>query len=375
MIYLDYAATTPMSATALEVYEQVARSFYGNPNSLHDIGSTALTLLEKARVELAELIGCEAEGVYFTSSGSDANITALQSMIKAHKQKGNHIITSQIEHSSINNLFKKLELEGFEITYVPVNEFGLIDPEDVKNAINDRTILASIHHANGEIGVVQQINAIGEILAKQSVLFHCDAVQALGKIPIDIRAAQIDSLSISSHKVYGPKGVGMAYMNPMMKWSPQIPGTSHEGGFRPGTVDVPGILSFATSTKMVCNDLIEENERIRGLRATLLQRFKELKLPIEMEGMIENNLPHVLGLRVLGIEGQYVMLECNRRGIAISTGSACQVGNQEPSRMMMALGKSEAEAKQFIRLSFGKYTTKEDIDKTADVFHELVDQY
>lgn len=376
MIYLDHAATTKMSDEAIHVYSQVARSYYGNPSSMHDVGSNAANLLEMARIELAEILQCEQEGIHFTSGGSDANVIALQSMLEAHKHRGNHIITSPFEHASIDNFFRKMEMNGFQITYLPVCEKGIIDPADVKKAITDETILASIQHANGEIGSIQQIEAIGNILAEQGVLFHCDAVQSLGKIPIDIKNSQIDSLSVSSHKIYGPKGVGAAYMNPMMKWESFIPNTTHEGGFRPGTVDVPGITAFVTSTKTVCSDMMKERSRIHHLRKELLHHFNEFELPIEVEGPQTGGvLPHVLGLRIPKMEGQYVMLECNRYGIAISTGSACQVGEQSPSRTMIAIGRSVAESKQFIRLSFGQQTTAEEIQKTATVFQKIIELY
>jgi len=374
MIYLDYAATTPMSKESIDIYAQVATSFYGNPTSLHDIGSSAEELLEKSRAELAEVLSCDPEGVYFTSGGSDANITALASMISAHQHKGNHLITSALEHSSILNFFKKMEGEGFEITYLPINSEGLIDPEVVKRAITEQTILASIQHVNGEIGVIQEVDRIGEILAQRDVLFHCDAVQSLGKVPIDIKTAQIDSLSISSHKVYGPKGVGAAYMNPLMKWNAQIPGTTHEGGFRSGTVDVPGIVAFVTSTNSVCNDMMNERVRMKKLRATLLDQMENFEQPFEIEGSETHGIPDVLGLRITHMEGQYIMLECNRYGIAISTGSACQVGSQAPSKVMLALGRTDVEAKQLIRLSFGRYTTIEDVQKTAVILRKIIEK-
>jgi len=374
MIYLDYAATTPMSVESIDIYAQVATSFYGNPNSLHDIGSSAAGLLEKSRAELASILSCEAEGIYFTSGGSDANITALASMISAHQYKGNHLITSVLEHSSILNFFKKMEGQGFDVTYLPINSEGLINPEVVQEAITEQTILASIQHVNGEIGVIQHVARIGEILAERNVLFHCDAVQSLGKIPIDIKTAQLDSLSISSHKIYGPKGVGAAYMNPSIKWNAQIPGTTHEGGFRAGTVDVPGIVAFVTSTNAVCNDMMKERIRIKRLRGRLLDHMASYACPFVMEGSVTHGIPDVLGLRIPRMEGQYIMLECNRYGIAISTGSACQVGSQAPSQVMLALGRTEVEAKQLIRLSFGKYTTMEDVQKTAVVLRNIVEK-
>ncbi|WP_404454688.1 IscS subfamily cysteine desulfurase [Virgibacillus necropolis] len=373
MIYLDYAATTPMSEDSLDIFNQVSRSFFGNPNSLHDAGTRSSQLLESCRTELAELLDCGHKGIYFTSGGSESNILALSSLIDAHKDKGNHLITTVSEHSSIYNFFTQMEKVGFDVTYLPLDEYGQIQLEDLKNAIRKTTILVSIHHGNGEIGTLQPIESIGNILHQHEILFHCDAVQTFGKVPINLN--KIDSLSISSHKLYGPKGVGAVYINPQVKWNAQMPNTTHEGGFRPGTVNVPGITAFVTSAKAVCDDRIKEHKRIDGLRAALMDKLKQLPITIQMEGHPTDYLPHILGFRIDGIEGQYVMLECNRYGIAISTGSACQVGNHKLSRTMKALGRSDAEAKQFIRLSFGKHTTIEDIDKTAEAFKKITDRF
>lgn len=376
MIYLDYAATTPMSDEALDVFSKVTKSFYGNSNSMHDIGSRASSLLDSCRSELAHLLHCQQSGIYFTSGGTESNILALQSLVIQHKNKGNHLITTRCEHSSVYHLFRKLETEGFEVSYLPVDEYGVIDRKELKNTIKETTILASIQHANGEIGTIQPIELIGDILMQHDVIFHCDAIQTFGKIPINIEKAQIDSLSIASHKIYGPKGVGAVYMNPRLKWQAQMPNTSHENGFRPGTVNVPGIAAFVTSAKSACNDMIVERDRIRNLRTDLIDQMEELPSQVVIiEGHPTNYLPHIVGLRVVGIEGQYTMLECNRLGIAISTGSACQIGNQEPSRTIKALGRSDIEARQFIRLSFGKQTTAADIQYFAEALRKLTEQF
>lgn len=375
MIYLDYAATTPMSDEALEVFSKVTKSFYGNSNSMHDIGSRASDLLDSCRGELAQLLNCQQSGIYFTSGGTESNVLALQSMITKHKSKGNHLITTLCEHSSVYHYFQKLEMEGFEVSYIPVDEYGVIDMNELKHAIKETTILASIQHANGEIGTIQPIELIGDLLTRHDVIFHCDAVQSFGKIPINVEKAQIDSLSLASHKIYGPKGVGAVYMNPMLKWQAQLPNTSHENGFRPGTVNVPGIAAFVISAKSACNDMIVERERIKELRIDLIDKLCELPFPVVIEGHTDNYLPHILGLRVIGIEGQYTMLECNRLGIAISTGSACQIGNQEPSRTIKALGRSDIEAKQFIRLSFGKQTTLSDIQHFEEALRKLTEHF
>lgn len=376
MIYLDYAATTPMSEVALDVFIQASKNFYGNASSLHDIGSTAANLLEASRRQLAKRLNCEQNGIYFTSGGSESSILAITSLIEAHKEKGNHLITTKCEHASIYHLFQKLEKNRFEVTYLPVDEYGMVSLDVLKQAIKKTTILASIQHANSEIGTVQPIKKIGEILHKKKVIFHCDAVQSFGKLPIDVKEMNIDSLSLSGHKIYGPKGVGAVYINPKLKWHPQLPGTIHESGFRPGTVNVPGIASFVTAADDICENMEKEGKRLSALREELINYLTASPAAkIMVEGSSVSRLPNILGLRIVGMEGQYVMLECNRYGLAISTGSACSVGMQAPSRTMKAIGRTDEEAMSFIRLSLGKNTTRDDIIRTAEIFEEITNRF
>ncbi|WP_078545367.1 IscS subfamily cysteine desulfurase [Litchfieldia alkalitelluris] len=374
MIYLDYAATTPMSEEAIQVYTEVAKNWFGNTSSLHDIGTNAKSLLENCRNELAVLINAKKEGIYFTSGGTESNILALESLIKGNSAKGNHIITTSTEHSSLQHYFQKLESEGYEVTYLPVDQFGRVNIEVLENAIQPTTILASIQHANSEIGVVQDIIGIGVLLKKYNILLHCDCVQTFGKLPIDVVKMKIDSLSISSHKIYGPKGVGAVYLSPSVKWVPSLPNTTHENGFRPGTINLPGIAAFVTAAQHQCNSLTVNQDKFQSLRAQLTQGLLPFMKKIEIIESPNRQLPHIVGLRTLGIEGQYMMLECNRHGIAISTGSACSVGQQAPSKTMTAIGKTAEEAKQFIRISFGSSTSAKEIDHVISVFHKILDK-
>lgn len=376
MIYLDFAATTPMSDEALAVFTKIARHVYGNASSLHDIGSSADNLLEAAREEIAKLLHGETNGIYFTSGGSESNILALQSLLEANREKGNHVITTRCEHASVYNLFRKWEQSGLSVTYLPLNGQGEVDTEALIQAIRPDTILASIQYVNSEIGTIQPIAQIGEILHERDVIFHCDAVQAFGKLPIDVRRLRIDALSVSSHKIYGPKGVGAVYINPRRKWMAQFPGTTHENGFRPGTVNVPGIAAFTAAAQAIYNTMDEERERLHCLRDTLIRELQNIPhAQVVQEGDPRRTLPAIAGLRIVGLEGQLAMLECNRYGVAISTGSACAVGSQEPSRTMKAMGRSDEEAKQFIRLSFGKTTTKEDVLRAAAVLRSIAEAY
>ncbi|MCU5380953.1 IscS subfamily cysteine desulfurase [Bacillus cereus] len=373
MIYLDYAATTPMSEEALHTYMKAASQYFGNEQSLHDIGGTASSLLQVCRKTFAEMIGGKEQGVFFTSGGSESNYLAIQSLLKARSEK--HIITTPMEHASIRSYFQSLQSEGYTITEIPVDEGGLIHLDDLETAITENTVLASIQHGNSEIGTVQNITEIGALLKKYNVLFHSDCVQTFGKLPINVFEMGIDSLSVSAHKIYGPKGVGACYINPQVRWAQLFPGTSHEKGFRPGTVNVPGIASFLTAAENILKNQQEESLRFKELRAYFLRHLQALPLEIQVEGHSTSCLPHIVGVTIKGIEGQYTMLECNRHGIAISTGSACQVGKQEPSKTMLAIGKTYEEAKQYVRFSFGQQTTKDQIDTTIHALHTIGNQF
>ena len=373
MIYLDYAATTPMSAEALQTYTKAASQYFGNEQSLHDIGGTASSLLQVCRKTFAEMIGGKEQGIFFTSGGSESNYLAIQSLLNAQNKK--HIITTPMEHATIRSYFQTLQSKGYTITEIPVDKNGLIRLIDLEEAITEDTVLASIQHGNSEIGTVQNIAEIGALLKKYNVLFHSDCVQTFGKLPIHVFEMGIDSLSVSAHKIYGPKGVGACYINPQVRWTQIFPGTSHEKGFRPGTVNVPGIAAFLTAAENILKNQQEESLRFKGLRSYFLEQIRTLPLKIEVEGHSASCLPHIIGVTIKGIEGQYTMLECNRRGIAISTGSACQVGKQEPSKTMLAIGKTYEEAKQYVRFSFGQQTTKDQIDTTIHALHTIGNQF
>ncbi|TYS68918.1 aminotransferase class V-fold PLP-dependent enzyme [Sutcliffiella horikoshii] len=374
MIYLDYAATTPMSNEALEAYQHVARNYYGNSSSLHDTGTTAADLLETCRGELARLISGQKEGIYFTSGGSEANLLAIRTLLKGCGQNGKHIITTATEHASIHSLCKTLEKEGYEVTWLPVDSNGIIALSQLRAALREDTCLVSVHHANSETGILQPLEAIGELLKEKNIHFHSDCVQTFGKIPIDVEKLHLTSISISSHKIYGPKGVGALYIDPKATWKSIYEGASHEKGMRPGTVDIPGIASFLTAAQQMEASMEDIKEKYETMRIHFLRLIQQSWLPVVVEGERVQGLPHILGLRIPGIEGQHVMLECNRRGIAISTGSACQMGSQSPSRTMIATGKTPDEAREFIRLSFGKQTTIRDLELAFGALKEIIEE-
>jgi cysteine desulfurase len=352
MIYLDHAATTPMSDKALEVYLNVAKHYFGNASSLHDEGSSAKQILEASAKTIASTLNARARDIFFTSGASEANFLAICSLLKA--KAGKHIIMSSAEHSSVRNVFSKLEQEGYEITRIPADRFGSVKVHELKKAIRKDTALVSIQHVNSEIGTIQEIEKIGALLHEKNVLFHSDCVQSYGRLPIDVHKLNADAISISSHKIYGPKGAGAVWMNPRSNWKPVFPDPDDPLKFRMGTSDVSSIAAFATAAKKIINDRVNEQYRILNFKTKLLAELNEIGFEVEVEGHPEENVPNILGLRFPGMEGQFFMLECNQAGLAISTGSACQVGSEKPNQTMIAIGKSEQEAREFVRLSFGK---------------------
>lgn len=375
MIYLDFAATTPMSDTALEVYNEVAQKYTGNSSSIHDFGSSAENVVDASRKTIANFLNGKPRGLFFTGSGSEANSLAIQSLVLGNKNRGNHIITTGAEHSCVRNTMKVLGKEGFEITEAALQKDGQVDIDNLSDSIRDETILISIHHGNSEIGTLQDINAIGELADNHNVLFHSDCVQTFGKVPLDIEAAKLDSVSISGHKIYGPKGIGAAYIDPSVRWKSTLPGTTQEKGFRPGTVDTPAAAAFAAAAKKIMEDRDKEFDREQKLKAYLTNKIKELPFEITVEGTPENSLPNILGLRIHGMEGQYAMLECNRNGLAISTGSACSVGTEKASATMLALNRNEQEVREFIRLSLGRTTTKEELDEAVKILKNVLTEH
>lgn len=373
MIYLDYSATTPMSERALTTYAKVANTYFGNANSLHDYGTVALNIVQQARNVISKHIGGHSRGIYFTSGGTESNQLAILSLAKAHEKYGKHVITTKIEHPSVLNTFQLLEEHGFTVTYLPVNEYGEIELETLKKALRNDTILVSIAHANSELGTIQNIASIGALLKERNIIFHSDCVQTFGKVPIDVNKLHIDSLSISAHKIYGPKGIGACYINPKISWKPIFPNGTHEKGFRQGTLNTPAIAAFAEACEEMMETMRVEMVRLKQLQTYFLQKIDRHR--IVLEGHPTKRLPHHLCLRVKGIEGQYVMLECNRQGIAISTGSACQLGQTTAPQSMLAIGRTEREAHEMLRITFGKYTTKTDIDKTITTLKQIIQNY
>jgi cysteine desulfurase len=371
--YFDYAATTPLDSEAAQTFVEVATNYYGNTGSLHDIGGIAKDLLENCRQEFANLLGTSKDGVFFTSGGSESNHLGIHALLSAKKKEGFHIISSMAEHSSIRSTLNSLSSSGYEVTLLPLNEEGRIDVELVKKATREDTVLIAIQHGNSEIGSLQPIEEIGYWCRDQQILFHSDCVHTFGKIDLQKIVKAIDSLSLSSHKFYGPKGVGAVYVNPKLAWKPHYPGTTHENGFRPGTVNVPAIAAMTVAAQKSVGQQQETFIHVEKLRQSLLSMLDEAKEHMTIYGGTGNHqLPHTLGLRLHGLEGQWVMLECNRLGLAISTGSACQTGLTSPSKTMVAMKIPDKIGKEFIRISFGRHTTEQDVTLLGEVLLKVI---
>lgn len=374
MIYLDYAATTPMSEEALETFVSASKNYFGNERSLHDAGSNASLLLEACRKQLAGFLNASPASIYFTSGGTESNILGIQTLLKSTKKQGRHIITTSLEHSSISNYVKVLEEQEYEVTYIPANKNGIVSIEMIENEIRDDTILGIFQHVNSEIGAIQPIKEIAKLFKPFNIMLHCDCVQSFGKLDIRVSEFDVSSISISSHKLYGPKGVGALYLNPKLTCQPIYPGTSHESGIRPGTVNVPAIASFVTAAGHLFNTSKQEQQRYLSLKQVFRNEFKDVQNLVRFEGSDEDCIPNIIGMRIIGLEGQFVMLECNRHQFAISTGSACAIGMQKPSETMLAIGRNVHEAKQFFRISIGKYTKEEDLIKLASILKLIMKQ-
>jgi cysteine desulfurase len=376
MIYLDYAATTPMSQSAINAYRQAAEKFYGNSSSLHDIGSNSKGALDGSRKFIASVLNVSERGLRFTGSGSEANFLALYSIAEANAGNGRHLITTPVEHSSVRNAMTWLEKQGYEITYLPVNKSGRIEISELKYSLRDDTILVSIQHVNSETGTIQPLREIGEILKDHQAVFHSDMVQSFCKLPVSPVDWGVQSCTISAHKVRGPKGIGAAYIDPSVSWKPFIPETIHENGFRPGTVDTPAAVAFAAAVKERGENLSIKLSDAKRRKELLINQLEiHLGNRVTPEGDPDHCSPYIAGLRLYGMEGQYAMLECSQHGLAISTGSACQVNEQKPSRTLMAMGRTEEEAMGLIRLSFDTITTEQEIEKAVNILHDVVQKY
>jgi len=366
MIYVDYAATTPMTDAAIQAYAEVARKVYGNTSSLHDAGGSASTLLEMARTKIANKLSVNRDGIIFTGSGTEGNIIAILSLARAGS--GNHVITSEAEHTSIHAAMNTLEQEGFEITKLPFKEDGVVDMDLLEKSIRPDTVLISIQHVNSEIGSIQPVEEIAKLARQKQIRYHVDCVQSFCKLPIEHFANEVDALTVSAHKIGGPKGCGVLYINPHIRIAPVFPGVTHEKGIRGGTVDTPAIV--ATVTAM--DHFIYQRKTFEKYRKQLKEHLRGTGY-IFIEAEEDYQLPSICGLCIDGIEGQLVMLRLNEEEICISTGSACDINSASGSKAVTAMGHSSSKARQFFRVSFGEGTTDEHIEKLGSSLKKIAE--
>ena len=371
-IYLDYAATTPLDPRVLNAMKPYFYKKFGNSMSLHSFGLEAKKALEESRETVAKFMNAKPEEVVFTGSATESDNFALKGIAFANKEKGKHIITSAIEHHAVLESCKWLEKQGFELTYLPVDKYGLIDLEKLRNSIRDDTILVSIMHANNEIGTIEPIEEIGKICKERGVLFHTDAVQSFGKISIDVNKMNVDLLSLSAHKFYGPKGVGATFIRKGTNIEPLLHGGGHEFGLRSSTVNIPGIVGLAKAVELRKKEMKSEAKKLTKLRDYLIKNVLKIENS-HLNGHQTKRLPNNANFWFAFIEGEALVLQLDSYGIAASTGSACSSATLEPSHVLMAIGLKHEEAHGSLRLSLGKYTTKADIDYTIKFLPKAVE--
>jgi len=373
MIYLDNAATTPVRKEALNEMCPYFSKTYGNASSMHSLGRGANRALQEARARVADVINAMPEEIYFTGGGSEADNLAIKGVAFANKDKGNHIITSAIEHDAVLNTCRFLEENGFKVSYLPVDKYGFVDCDDVERAITKKTILISIMHANNEIGTIEPIASIGALAQEKGVYFHTDAVQTFGKLPIDVGKMGIDLLSMSSHKIYGPKGVGALYVTKGVKVQPLTHGGGHENGLRSGTENVAGIVGFGKAAELAEEERAIEAGREIKLRDKLIKGALKIKNS-RLNGHPTIRLPNNANFSFKFIEGEGLILDLDSYGIAASTGSACSTKSLEPSHVLLRIGLKHEEAHGSLRLSLGRYTTDKDINHVLKMLPKSVER-
>ncbi|MFC2020611.1 cysteine desulfurase NifS [Chloroflexota bacterium] len=371
-IYLDYAATTPTDAEVVKAMLPYFTDAFGNPSSIYSYGQENKTVIEEARTNIASFIGARDEEIVFTSGGTEADNTALKGVAFANESKGNHIITSPIEHHAVIETCEFLEKRGFTITYLPVDGHGLVDPDDVRKAITNKTILISVMQANNEVGTIEPIAELAGIAREARIYFHTDAVQAVGHIPLDVNELGVDLLSISAHKLYGPKGVGALYVRKGTRLIPFIHGGGQERGLRAGTENVPGIVGFSRAVELARQEINEEAERLTSLRDRLINGLQERIDHVRLNGHPVKRLPNNVNVSVEYVEGESMLLNLDLEGICASTGSACTSGSLEPSHVCLAMGLPHEQAHGSLRLTLGKWTEEEDINRVLEVLPGIV---
>ena len=373
-IYFDNAATTKLDEEVFQEMLPYLKENYGNASSIYKLGRESKKAVEDSREKIAKVLNCKPSEIYFTAGGSESDNTAIKGIARANKKKGNHIITSKIEHPAVLETCKSLEKEGFEISYISVDKNGIINLEELKNSIKPTTILITIMFANNEIGTIEPIEEIGKIAKENNIYFHTDAVQAVGSIEIDVQKLNIDSLSLSGHKFYGPKGIGALYVKPGVRFEKFIDGGHQERNKRAGTENVAGIVGIGKAIEIAYDNLDEHNMQIIKLRNYYIEQVQE-KIPyVKINGDMENRLPGNSNISFRFIEGEGLLLNLDLKGICASSGSACTSGSLDPSHVLLAIGLPHEIAHGSLRITIGKYNTKEEIDYLVENLIEIVNR-
>ncbi|MFH1079880.1 MAG: cysteine desulfurase NifS [Pseudomonadota bacterium] len=373
-IYLDHSATTPTDPEVLGAMMRYFANHFGNPSSIHRFGQDAKRAVDEARGQVAALIGADPVEIVFTGGGTEADNMALMGTAFAETSGRNHIITSAIEHHAVLNTCKYMETKGFDVTYLPVDEQGLVDPEDVRGALTEKTLLVTIMHANNEIGTIEPLPEIAFMARERGVIVHTDAVQSVGKVPVNVNDLGVDLLSLTGHKLYGPKGTGVLYIRRNTPIQPILFGGHQEDGRRTGTENVPGIVGLGKACEIAARNLPGQMDRMLGLRKRLEMQIKENIADVRINGHPFRSLPHILSVSFCSIAGDAVVRELDKQGIAASAGAACAAGTIRPSHVLDAMQIPKDFANGTVRLSLGKGNTEEQIDHAAHVLPEIINK-
>ncbi len=373
-IYLDHNATTPVRPEVVEAMLPYFQLDYGNPSSIHSLGRRSRRALEEAREKVAGAVGADPSEIVFTGGGSEADNLAIKGVAWRNRSRGNHLITTEIEHPAVLNTCRYLEKNGFRVTYLPVDGAGLVDPVRLAGAIGKETVLISVMTANNEVGTIEPVAEIARIAREKGVAFHSDSIQLLGKLPVEVSELGADLLSFSAHKIYGPKGVGALYLRKGTRIHPLVHGGGHEGGKRAGTENVPGLVGFGKACELAAQEAGGYEKKVEPLRDLLEKLIKERVKDVIFNGSREKRLPNTLNLSFKYVEGEGVVLGLDMRGIAVSTGSACSSGSLEPSHVLKAMGVPPVVAQTAIRFSLGPENTEGEMEETAGAVKEVVDR-
>jgi cysteine desulfurase len=373
-VYMDYSATTYVKPEVLEEMLPYFTEKFGNPSSFYGISRETKRAIDKAREQIAEALNCLPDEVYFTGGGSEADNWAIKGIASAHKNKGNHIITTKIEHHAVLHTCEYLEKNGFDVTYLDVDEEGFIKLDDLRNAITDKTILVSIMFANNEIGTIQPIKEIGEICREKKVFFHTDAVQAVGNVPVDVKEMNIDMLSLAGHKIYGPKGIGVLYIKKGIKIDNLIHGGAQEKNRRAGTENIASIVGLGKALELATNNLEEHMKRLTALREKLIAGLLEIPYTKLNGPRGDKRLPGNVNVCFRFIEGESILLSLDFKGVCASSGSACTSGSLDPSHVLLAIGLPHEIAHGSLRLSMGEGSTEEDVDYVLEVVPPIIER-